>query len=65
MSMELLVDNGRIAVDPAELKLKGFVGEIMWDIAFCTPDTCRDKEAYMELLEHTAKEIIKKSQSKK
>lgn len=49
-----------IFVNPAELKPKGFVGEIMWDIAFCTPSACRDQKAYMELLEYTAKEIIEK-----
>lgn len=49
-----------IFVDPSELKQKGFVGEIMWDIAFCNPSSCRDKEAYMELLEHTAEVIIEK-----
>lgn len=45
-------------IDPSELKRKGLVGRIMWDIAFCQADSCNDKQAYMELLEETAKEII-------
>ncbi len=35
------------------------VGKIMLDIVFCSPDNCRNKEAFLELVEHTAKEIIK------
>jgi len=45
---------------PSELRRKGLVGRIMWDIAFCDPDGCRDKEAHLELLEATAKEIVQR-----
>ena len=45
---------------PSKLRNKGLVGKIMWDIAFCDPNGCRDKEAYLELLEATAKEIIER-----
>lgn len=47
-----------IFIDPDELRPKGLTGRIMWDIAFCQTTVCRDKDAFMELLEHTAKEII-------
>jgi len=32
----------------------------MWDIALCDVRACRDKQAYMKLLESTAKEIFEK-----
>jgi hypothetical protein len=38
----------------------GLVGRIMLDIIFCQAECCRDKQAFLELLEHTAKEIIRK-----
>lgn len=51
---------GEWTIYPSELKGKGVIGKIMWDIAFCQADGCRDKEAYLELLESTAKEIIER-----
>lgn len=45
---------------PSELKKKGAVGRIMWDIAFCNPNACKDKKAYLELLEMTAKDIVER-----
>jgi len=48
------------SIYPSELKKKGLIGRIMWDIAFCDSDGCRDKKAYLELLEATAKEIIER-----
>ena len=51
---------GDWTIYPSDLKDKGVVGKIIWDIAFCDPSGCRDKEAYLELLESTAKEIIER-----
>jgi len=66
MSSEyVLVLNERIEIDPTELHKKGFVGEIMWDIAFCDSEACRDTETYLGLLEYTAKEIISKVNGRK
>ena len=39
---------------------KGILGEIMVDIMFCDSYFCGNKEAYLEMLEYTAKEIISK-----
>ena len=36
------------------------VGRVMLDIVFCSPNSCRDKKAFLELVEYTAEEIIKR-----
>ena len=51
---------GEWTIYPSDLKNKGLIAKIMWDIVFCDPHGCRDKEAHLELLEHTAKEIIER-----
>ena len=45
---------------PEELKDKGLIGRTMWDIIWCDVSACRDKKAYLELVEATAKEIIER-----
>lgn len=58
MKVSLVQKNWEIS--PDELKSKGFMGEIMWDIVCCDPNNCRSKEGYLELVEETAKEIAEK-----
>jgi len=36
------------------------VGRVMHDICFCQAEQCRDKEAFLELLRHTAEKILKR-----
>ena len=57
---EMGLQVGEWTIFPSELRAKGLVGRIIWDIAFCNPAGCRDKEAYLKLLEATAKEIIER-----
>jgi hypothetical protein len=49
---------GTSGISVQELKEKGFLGKIMYDILCFSTTGCRDKEAMMELLEFTAKDII-------
>ena len=46
-----------IKIDDFKRKKYKDLGYIMYSIASCNPGDCRDVEAYMELLEATAKEI--------
>ena len=55
---------GDFSISPGELRSKGLVGEIMWDIIWCDSDNCKSKEAFLELVEETANEIIVKVEKK-
>ena len=58
-----IIDSCRaIEISPDELK-KGrddLTARIMWDIMLCDVSACRDKDAYVKLLEATTTEIIQK-----
>jgi len=61
MSIEYIIDSERgIEISPDELRDKGLVGRIMWDIMLCDVRACTNKKAYLFLLEETAKEIIER-----
>ena len=46
-----------IKIDDFKKKKYKNLGYLMYQIASCSPNDCQDIEAYMELLEATAKEI--------
>ena len=54
------IEVGSSGVSIGELKSKGLLGKVMYDIVCFDQTSCRDNDAYLELLEHTAKEIIEK-----
>ncbi len=58
--MELEIQCGEFWINRKDFPNTLF-GEIMWDIAYCNPENCANKKAFMELLEQTTKEILEKA----